>query len=99
MMAASAFSQIPLTIYEAGARGDYTVRAGRIVPTPFTLTDDDWTLLASLIEPTHLNALPIKAAQRCLHLYKAGYLRTDPHGWVSLSLHGQRELTRRQRRP
>jgi hypothetical protein len=39
----------------------------------------------------------MKAAQRCLHLYKAGYVRTDPHGWVSLSLHGRRELARRQR--
>jgi hypothetical protein len=64
---------------------------------PFTLTDDDWMLLASLTAPTHLSKLPIKMAQRCLHLYKAGYLRTDPHGWVSLSLHGQRELVRRQR--
>jgi hypothetical protein len=67
------------------------------MPAPFTMTDDDWTLLALLTEPTHLNALPIKAAQRCLHLYKAGYVRTDPHGWVSLSLHGRRELARRQR--
>ena len=73
------------------------MRAGRAMPTPFTLTDDDWTLLASLTAPAHLSTLPIKAAQRCLHLYKAGYLRTDPHGWVSLSLHGQRELVRRQR--
>ena len=67
------------------------------MPVPFVLTDDDWTLLASLTISTHLKALPIKVAQRCLHLYKAGYLRTDPHGWVSLSLHGQRELARRQR--
>ena len=73
------------------------MRAGRAMPTPFILTDEDWTLLASLTAPTHLSTLPMKAAQRCLHLYKAGYLRTDPHGWVSLSLHGQRELTRRQR--
>ena len=82
----------------AYARGDQTVRAGRAMPAPFIMTDDDWTLLASLTVPTHLKALPMKAAQRCLHLYKAGYLRTDPHGWVSLSLHGQRELARRQRR-
>jgi hypothetical protein len=73
------------------------VRAGRAMSTPFRLTDEDWILLASLTAPTHLSTLPIKAAQRCLHLYKAGYLRTDPHGWVSLSLHGQRELTRKQR--
>jgi hypothetical protein len=73
------------------------VRAGRAMPTPFTVTDDDWTLLALLTTPTHLSSLPIKAAQRCLHLYKAGYVRTDPHGVVSLSLHGQRELARRQR--
>ena len=80
-----------------GARGKQTVRAGRSVPTPFILTDDDMTLLALLIEPIHLNALPMKVAQRCLHLYKAGYVRTDPHGWVSLSLHGRRELARWQR--
>jgi hypothetical protein len=82
----------------ADARGIQTVRAGRTIPTPFILTDDDWALLASLSEPTHLSALPIKAAQRCLHLYKAGYLRTDSQGWVSLSLHGRRELARRQPR-
>lgn len=70
---------------------------GRWRPTRFMLTEEDWTILASLIEPTHLNVLPIRVAQRCLHLYKAGYLRTDRHGVVSLSLHGQRELARRQR--
>ena len=74
-----------------------TVRTGRTTQAPFILTDDDWAILASLTEPTHLNALSMQVAQRCLHLYKAGYLRTDPHGWVSLSLHGQRELARRQR--
>ena len=74
------------------------MRADRAVPPPLIPTDDDWTILASLTEPTHLNALPMKVAQRCLHLYKAGYLRTDPHGWVSLSLHGRRELARWQRR-
>jgi hypothetical protein len=81
-----------------GASGKQTGRAGRAVPTPFILTDDDMALLALLTEPVHLNALPMKVAQRCLHLYKAGYIRTDPHGWVSLSLHGRRELARRQRR-
>jgi len=37
--------------------------------------------------------------QRCLHLYKAGYLYTDSQGWVVASLHGKRELGRRQRTP
>jgi hypothetical protein len=73
-----------------------TVRTGRTPQASFILTDDDWAILASLTEPTHLNALSMQVAQRCLHLYKAGYLRTDPHGWVSLSLHGRRELARRQ---
>jgi hypothetical protein len=61
------------------------------------LTEEDWEILAALTEPAHLGGLSIKVAQRCLHLYKAGYLRTDLHGVVSLSLHGQRELARRQR--
>jgi hypothetical protein len=73
------------------------VREGRARQAPLILTEEDWALLASLTEPTHLNVLPMNVAQRCLHLYKAGYLRTDPHGWVSLSLHGRRELARRQR--
>ena len=59
--------------------------------------DDDWAILASLTEPTHLNTLPMQVVQRCLHLYKAGYLYTDQQGWVVLSLHGSRELARRQR--
>jgi hypothetical protein len=61
------------------------------------LTEEDWGILSALTDPTPLSALPIQVAQRCLHLYKAGYLRTDPHGVVSLSLHGQRELVRQQR--
>jgi hypothetical protein len=39
----------------------------------------------------------MRVAQRCLHLYKAGYLYTDAQGCVVLSLHGRRELGRRQR--
>ena len=80
-----------------GVRGKQIVQTGRARPTPFVLTDDDWRLLALLTESVHLKELPMKAAQRCLHLYKAGYVRTDPHGWVSLSLHGRRELARWQR--
>ncbi len=56
--------------------------------------DEDWLILASLLEPTHLSALPMRIAQRCLHLYKAGYLYTDAQGWVVASLHGKRELRR-----
>ena len=63
------------------------------------MTDDDWVILASLTERTHLNQLPMQVAQRCLHLYKAGYLYTDAQGWVVVSLHGRRELARQQRRP
>ena len=73
------------------------MRKDRARRTAFVMTDDDWGILASLTEPTHLNALPMSVAQRCLHLYKAGYLYTDAHGWVVLSLHGRRELGRRQR--
>lgn len=65
-------------------------------PTRLILTEEDWVILSALTEPTPLRALSIQVAQRCLHLYKAGYLRTDPHGVVSLSLHGQRELARQQ---
>jgi len=61
------------------------------------MTDDDWAILESLTESKHLNQLSIKVAQRCLHLYKAGYLYTDAQGWVVLSLHGRRELARKQR--
>jgi len=61
------------------------------------MTDDDWIILASLTEPTPLRELPMRVAQRCLHLYKAGYLYTDAQGCVVLSLHGRRELGRRQR--
>jgi hypothetical protein len=66
-------------------------------PTRLILTEEDWGILAALTDPTPLGDLSMKVAQRCLHLYKAGYLRTDPHGVISLSLHGQRELARRQR--
>ena len=61
------------------------------------MTNDDWAILALLTEPTHLRQLPMRVAQRCLHLYKAGYLYTNPQGWVALSLHGKRELARRKR--
>ena len=61
------------------------------------MTNDDWVILALLTEPTHLSQLPMRVVQRCLHLYKAGYLYTDQQGWVVLSLHGRRELARRQR--
>jgi len=78
-------------------REPQNVRQGRGGRASFALTDDDWTILALLTESTHLNALPMKVAQRCLHLYKAGYLYTDQQGWVVLSLHGRRELARWQR--
>jgi hypothetical protein len=68
-------------------------QAGRV---PFAMTDEDWVILASLTEPKPLRDLPMRVAQRCLHLYKAGYLYTDAQGCVVLSLHGRREL-RRQR--
>ena len=61
------------------------------------MTDDDWGILASLTDPQSLKDLPMRVAQRCLHLYKAGYLYTDFQGYVVLSLHGRRELGRRQR--
>ena len=79
------------------AREHQNVQGGRGRRASFVLADDDWAILALLTEPTHLNALPMRVVQRCLHLYKAGYLYTDPHGWVVLSLHGKRELARRQR--
>jgi len=78
-------------------RGHQNMRGGRGRRASFVLVDDDWAILASLTEPTHLNTLPMQVAQRCLHLYKAGYLYTDPQGWIVLSLHGRRELARRQR--
>jgi len=71
-------------------RGD---RAGRVV---FAITESDWDILALLTEPTHLSQLPMRVVQRCLHLYKAGYIYTDPQGWVVLSLHGRRELRRQK---
>ena len=71
-------------------------RAGR---APFVMTDDDWVILASLTEPIPLRDLPMRVVQRCLHLYKAGYLYTDAQGWVVASLHGKRELRRWQQRP
>jgi hypothetical protein len=61
------------------------------------MTDEDWNILASLTEPKSLRELPMRVVQRCLHLYKAGYLYTDSQGRVMLSLHGRRELGRRQR--
>ena len=76
---------------------EHTMSARSFRFTRPTLTDDDWDILASLTEPRHLNQLPIKVAQRCLHLYKAGYIYTDAQGWVTLSLHGRRELGRRHR--
>jgi hypothetical protein len=78
-------------------RGHQNVRESRGRRAAFVLVDNDWAILASLTEPTHLNTLPMQVAQRCLHLYKAGYLYTDPQGWIVLSLHGRRELARRQR--
>lgn len=79
-------------------QGDKTIirgsQSGRV---PFAVTDEDWTILASLTEPKPLRELPMRVAQRCLHLYKAGYLYTDAQGCVVLSLHGRRELGRKQR--
>ena len=63
------------------------------------MTEDDWSILPLLTEPTHLSQLPMRVAQRCLHLYKAGYLYTDPKGWAVLSLHGRREIGRRKSAP
>jgi len=80
----------------ARIRGDKTIiRSGRAGRVSFAMTDDDWVILALLTESTHLSQLPMRVVQRCLHLYKAGYLYTDPKGWVVLSLHGRRELRRR----
>ena len=73
------------------------VKAWRPRSTAFTLTEDDWAILETLTEPRHIKELPIKIAQRCLHLYKAGYVSTDAEGWIVLSLHGRHELARRQR--
>lgn len=73
------------------------MKAWRPRSTAFALTEDDWAILETFTEPRHLKDLPIKVAQRCLHLYKAGYVRTDAEGWVVLSLHGRHELARRQR--
>src|SRR5436309_10513777 len=75
--------------------GQAIIRSGRAGRVSFAMTDDDWVILALLTEPTHLSQLPMRMVQRCLHLYKAGYLYTDPKGWVVLSLHGRRELGRR----
>jgi hypothetical protein len=80
----------------ARIRGDKTIiRSGRAGRVSFAMTDDDWVILALLTEPTPLSQLPMRVVQRCLHLYKAGYLYTDPKGWVVVSLHGRRELGRR----
>ena len=79
-------------------QGEQAINRGRQTGrVPFAMTDDDWIILASLTEPTPLRELPMRVAQRCLHLYKAGYLYTDAQGCVVLSLHGRRELGRRQR--
>jgi hypothetical protein len=81
----------------ASTRGDKAIiRSGRTGRVSFAITEDDWDILALLTESTHLSQLPMRVVQRCLHLYKAGYIYTDPQGWVVLSLHGRREL-RRQR--
>jgi len=76
--------------------GQVIIRSGRAGRVSFAMTDDDWVILALLTEPTHLSQLPMRVVQRCLHLYKAGYLYTDPKGWVVISLHGRRELGRRK---
>lgn len=73
------------------------MREGRGRRGVLVLTEEDWRLLASLTEGSHLHRLPMRDAQRCLDLYKAGYLYTDAKGWVSLSLHGKRELARHLR--
>jgi hypothetical protein len=73
------------------------IRGSQTGRVPFAMTDEDWGILASLTEPQFLKDLPMRVAQRCLHLYKAGYLYTDSQGCVVLSLHGRRELGRRQR--
>ena len=79
-------------------QGDKTIiRGSRASRVPFAMTDEDWIILASLTDPKLLSDLPMRVAQRCLHLYKAGYLYTDSQGCVMLSLHGRRELGRRQR--
>lgn len=78
-------------------RGYHPMQGGRSRREPFVLTDEDWAILASLAEATPLKRLPMHVAQRCLHLYKAGYLYTDPQGTVVLSLHGRRELARKQK--
>ena len=71
-------------------------RSGRSGRVAFTIIEDDWDILALLTEPTPLSQLPMRVAQRCLHLYKAGYIYTDSKGWVVLSLHGKRELRRKR---
>jgi len=79
-------------------QGDQAIIRGRQTGrVPFAMTDEDWIILASLTEPKPLRELPMRVAQRCLHLYKAGYLYTDSQGCVVLSLHGRRELGRKQR--
>ena len=75
-------------------RAPLGMREGRGRRTLRALMDEDWALLASLVEATHLNKLSMRNAQRCFDLYKAGYLYTDAQGLVSLSLHGKRELAK-----
>jgi hypothetical protein len=72
------------------------VGGGRAGRASFVMTEDDWVILASLLERTHLSQLPMRVVQRCLHFYKAGYLYSDAQGWVVISLHGKRELGRRK---
>ncbi|MBM3223971.1 MAG: hypothetical protein FJZ47_09240 [Candidatus Tectomicrobia bacterium] len=73
------------------------VGGGRAGRASFVITNEDWGILALLRERTHLSQLPMRVAQRCLHLYKAGYLYSDAQGWVVISLHGKRELERRSK--
>lgn len=80
-------------------RGPLGMREGRGRRALLVLTEDDWRLLASLTEPTTLNRLSMRDAQRCFDLYKAGYVYTDAKGGISLSLHGKRELARHLRTP
>ena len=76
--------------------GRAIIRGSRTSRVAFAITEDDWDILALLTEPTPLSQLPMRVVQRCLHLYKAGYIYTDQKGWVVLSLHGKRELRRKR---
>jgi hypothetical protein len=72
------------------------IRGNRPGRAAFVIMEEDWLILALLLEPKHLSTLPMRIVQRCLHLYKAGYLYTDAQGWVVASLHGKRELGKRK---